>query len=152
MAKTFIRARWLLVGLLLLTFWLTPVTTHGQSRELVQAYERAKALSGQGRYLEAVPFALNAVRFGEREYGSDHPTFAIFLNNLGLLYVNQGRYAEAEPLYKRALTILEKTLGTEHPNVASALENYADLLVATGRSAEAEELEARAAGIRARRH
>ena len=34
MAETFMRARWLLVGLLGLGLWLTPGASYGQSREL----------------------------------------------------------------------------------------------------------------------
>jgi len=97
MAKTFISARWLLVGLLGLALWLTPGATYGQSRELIDAANRAGTLYGQGRYEEALPFAKKVVGLGEQEFGANHPTFAAFLNNLAALYQAQARYAEAEP-------------------------------------------------------
>ena len=150
MAKAFLRARWLLIGLLGLGLWLTPGATYGHSRELLEAYNRAGTLYGQGRYGEALPFAKRAVGLGEQEFGASNPRFATLLNNLANLYLYQGRYADAEPLYERALAIREKALGPEHPRVATSLENYAALLRATNRSDEAEELEARAAAIRAK--
>ena len=52
MTKTFISARWLLVGLLGLSLWLAPGLSFGQSRELREAYDQARALYGQGRYEE----------------------------------------------------------------------------------------------------
>ena len=115
MTRTFINGRWLLVGLLGLGLWLTPGATYGQSRELIDAFNRTVTLSGQGRYQEALPFARKAVRLGEQEFGANHPTFAIFLSNLAVLYGEQGRYAEAEPLLERALAIAEKALGPEQP-------------------------------------
>ena len=107
--------------------WLTPGATYGQSRELVDAYNRTGALYGQGRYEEALPLAKKAVRLGEQEFEANHPTFAIVLNNLALLYGARGRYSEAEPRYERALAIKEKSLGSEHPNVAVGLNNLASL-------------------------
>ncbi len=129
---------------------LTASGVHGQSPALMDAYERFQALSAQGRYEEAVPFAEQALRLGEREFGPDHATTASLLNNLGALYRAQGRYAEAEPLVERALAIFENALGPDHPNVATALKNYAALLRGTGRSEDAMEMEARAKAIRAK--
>ncbi len=55
MVKTFIRARWLLVGLLGFGLWLTPGASYGQSRELEEAFNRARTLYGQGRFQKALP-------------------------------------------------------------------------------------------------
>ena len=64
----------------------------------------------------AIPFAENAVRLGEQEFGPNHPNTALLLNKLAELYRARGRYAEAEPLYHRSLSIVEKALGPEHPD------------------------------------
>ena len=140
MTKTFISARWLLVGLLGLGLWLSPGTTYGQSQELVEAANQYVALYRQGRYEEALPFAQKAVRLGEQEFGANDPTFATLINNLAELCRNRGSYAEAEPLYQRAQAILEAALGPEHPRVARGLTNLAVLFCDQGRYAEAEPL------------
>ena len=85
--------RWLLTGLLGLALW--PGEAGAQSPELRGAYERARELYTQGRYQEAIPFAKEAVRLDEQEFGLDHPRTATALNNLGALYQAQGRYSEA---------------------------------------------------------
>ena len=55
MAKTFVSARWLLVGLLGLGLWLSPATSYGQSQALRQAFDQASTPYSQGRYQEALP-------------------------------------------------------------------------------------------------
>jgi tetratricopeptide (TPR) repeat protein len=84
--------------------------------------------------------AKEALTVAENTFGSNHPNFATFLNNLAELYQAQGQYAEAEPLHKRALKIREKTLGPEHPDVGQSLKNLAELYRAQRRYAEAEPL------------
>ena len=69
MSKIFIGARLLLVGLLGLGLWLAPAASYGQSRELRGAFDQTRALSSQGRYDEALPFAKETVRLGEEEFG-----------------------------------------------------------------------------------
>ena len=149
MAKTFISARWLLVGLLWLTLWLAPGLAQGQSRELIDSTNRTLSLYGQGLYQEALPFAKKAVRLGEQEFGTNHPFFAVQLYNLAGLNHQLGRYAEAEPLYHRALAILEKSLGPEQPPVVKVLFSLALFYRAQGRYAEAEPLLKRSLAIQA---
>ena len=112
---------------ILVALFLWPAAVFGQSPELMDAYDRSKELSAEGRYQEAIPFAKEALRLSEREFGPDHPNTGAVLNNLATRYVGQGRYAEAEPLYKRALAIGEKALGPDHPDVAGDLINLAEL-------------------------
>ncbi len=140
MAKAQFKTRWLVAGLPCLTFWLAPGLAYGQSRELLDAFNRTVTLYGQGRHQEALPFAKKAVRLGEQEFGANDPTFATLINNLAELYRNRGSYAEAEPLYQRAQAILEAALGPEHPRVARGLTNLAVLFRDQGRYAEAEPL------------
>jgi hypothetical protein len=61
----------------------------------------------------------------ETALGSDHPSVAGSLNNLGQLYLDQGRDAEAEPLLKRSVAIYETALGPDHPHVTAPLNNLA---------------------------
>ncbi len=115
-------------------------TPHGQSPALLEAYNRYDTYYQQGRYAEALPYATEALRLGEEEFGPDHPTTAIFLNNLAALYRDQGNYTEAEPLYRRSLAIKEKALGPEHPSLAPTLKGLADINRAQGNYAKAEPL------------
>jgi CHAT domain-containing protein/Flp pilus assembly protein TadD len=112
-----------------------------------QSDEEMKRLAGQlvqlqeqGRYHEAIPFAVKLLAIYEGRRGPDHPDVARALNDLAELYRNTGRYAEAESLYRRSLAIKEKTLGKDHPGVAISLNNLASLYHMTSRYAEAESL------------
>ncbi len=80
---------------LLAVLWLWPAVAHGQSRELNDAYNRAGELYAQGRYQAALPFAEEALRLSEREFGLDHLTTATMLHDLAVLYDDLGRYPEA---------------------------------------------------------
>ena len=137
---------WLLVGLFCLALW--PAVAHGQSAELSDANNRFSELYAQARYQEALPFAEEALRLSEREFGPDHPVVATKLNGLAELYLALGRHTDAEPLYQRSLAIREKALGPEHPDVGQSLDNLAGLYKAQGRYAEAEPLFKRSLAIK----
>ena len=83
----------------------------------------------------------------EKALGTDHPSVARDLNNLGLLYKALGDYDKAEPLYERALEIDEKVLGPDHPNVAIRLNNLGSLYNNLGDYDKAEPLYKRALEI-----
>jgi tetratricopeptide (TPR) repeat protein len=70
---------------------------------------------------------LQAVEIDRRSLPEDHPSLAIHLNNLALLYHSQGRYSEAEPLYLQAVEILRSKLPANHPNSQGVWENYVGL-------------------------
>ena len=91
-----------------------------------------------------------ALASDEKALGPEHPSVAIRLNNLALLYDEQGKYSAAEPLYQRALAIDEKALGPDHDKTAAIAENLAETLRKLGRNSEAEVYEQRAARIRAK--
>ena len=148
MIKSYIATRLSLVSLLGLTLFASG-SAQGQSRGLVEAFNRSSTLNEQGQYEEALPFAEEAVKLGSEEFGPNHSVTGGLLSNLGRLYTKQGRYADAEPLFKRALAILENDQGPGHPSVAIVLASHAQLIRATGRAAEAAQLESRAAAIRA---
>ena len=98
----------------------------------MDAYNQFSELHAQGLYQEALPFAEEALRLGEEEFGPDDPTTATLINDLAALYYSRGRYAEAEPLFQRSLAIREKALGPKHPDVAQSLNNLAELYRALG--------------------
>ena len=100
-----------------------------------------------GRYADAEPLHLQALKIRERVFGPDHPLVAATLNDLAFLYVAQGRTTEAEPLHKRALEIREKAFGPEHPEVAKSLNNIGSLYLELERYVEAEALYRQALGI-----
>ena len=68
MVKT--TTRWLLAGVLWLALW--PAAAHAQSAQFMEAYGRYSDLYFEGRYEDALPFAEEALRLGEREFGPDH--------------------------------------------------------------------------------
>ncbi len=119
------KTRWTLAGLLWLALWAS--ATHGQSPQLMDAFNRVSELFSQGRYHEAIPFAEEALRLSEEELSSDHPFTATQINNLAAVFQGQGRHADSESLHERALAIREKTLGLEHLEVATSLNNLARL-------------------------
>ncbi|NEP58658.1 MAG: tetratricopeptide repeat protein [Symploca sp. SIO2G7] len=95
----------------------------------------------QGRYDEAEPFYLQALKLWKKLFGNEHTSVATsFNNNLAGLYELQGRYEEAEPLYQQALELRKKLLGNEHPDVATSINNLAALYDSQGRYDKAEPL------------
>jgi tetratricopeptide (TPR) repeat protein len=103
----------------------------------------------QGSYAQAEPLFQLLLNMYEKKLGSDNPTVAAILNNLGSVHEHQGHVAQAESFYKRALEIDEKVLGPDHPNVAIALKNLAGIYRTTHRDVDAAKLEQRAATIEA---
>ena len=83
----------------------------------------------QGRYEEAEPLYLQALKIRRKLLGEEHPSIATTLNNLAGLYQSQGRYEEAEPLYLQALEISRKLLGEEHPNTNIIYDNFIHFLL-----------------------
>ena len=102
----------------------------------------------RGRYAEAEPLYMRALRIREEQLGASHPDTATSLNNLASLYRSQGKYSEAEPLYVRALRIREEQLGASHPSTATSLNNLAGLYRSQGKYSLAEPLYVRALSIK----
>ncbi|MFT4103945.1 MAG: tetratricopeptide repeat protein [Burkholderiaceae bacterium] len=99
---------------------------------------------GKALYEEAAPLMRRALAIDEANYGADHPSVAVRLNNLAQLLKATNRLAEAERLMRRSLAIDEASFGSDHPAVARSLNNLAQLLQATNRLAEAAPLMYRA--------
>jgi len=108
--------RWAMaVGMALL---LPPATGRAQSDALLDNYNQYATYFGQGKFHEALPFALEIVRLHKTEFGADHPTAAVLLANVGELHVEMGRLALAEPLFVEAVKIAERSLGQGHRTTA----------------------------------
>ncbi|MAF06227.1 MAG: hypothetical protein CL389_00015 [Acidiferrobacteraceae bacterium] len=73
-----------------------PGTAAAQSDELMRTYRQGATLEKAGRYSEAIPFYLKALRMGEREFGPDDPNIAMLLNKLALSS-SSGLYKDHEP-------------------------------------------------------
>jgi len=73
-----------------------------------EAYIKTDEFKAKGDYQTAIGWAEKALSLAENEFGRQHETYALFLNNLALLYNSMGRYEQAEPLYKQALKIAKK--------------------------------------------
>ncbi|NWJ48743.1 MAG: tetratricopeptide repeat protein [Chloroflexi bacterium] len=98
-------------------------------------------------YGQALGCFQRALAISEKTLGSDHPTVATRLNNMGLLLKAMGDLPAALPLFQRALAIWEKQLGADHPQVALGCNNMGVLLYQMGQRAEAERLLERALDI-----
>jgi tetratricopeptide (TPR) repeat protein len=136
---TFLRGCVACFTLILTTLLCAPPLTAQESR-WNKLTAQVSDLYQQGKYAEALPIAIEALKAAEAAFGPDDTRVATSLNNLATLNMDQGKYAEAEPLFERALGIDEKALGPDHPNVAICLENLAALYDHQGRYAEAEPL------------
>ena len=78
----------------------------------------------KGEYRSSFIYLERALSIHEQVLGSDHPTIASSLNNLGDLLQTMGQLAEARPYYERGLAIREQVLGSDHSNTADSLNIY----------------------------
>jgi CHAT domain-containing protein/Tfp pilus assembly protein PilF len=116
-------------------------------QEARNLYWKATDLRSAGKYDEAFPSYERALSIRENALGPNHPSVAISLNNLALLYHSTGEYATAETLQRRALSIKDRALGPEHSSVAESLNNLGHLYREMGENAKAEPLQRRALSI-----
>ena len=131
-------------------FLLAQASGHSSSPYPVEVQEwqrQVTALLQQGNYQEAVRIQEKELAWTVQNRGPDHPTTALSLNSLALVYASQGAYAKAEPLYIRAMAINEKVLGPDHPDTARSINNLASLHSSQGAYAKAEPLYIRALAI-----
>ena len=118
-----------------------------QTSELDQLIAQTRELRKAGKQTESIPLVKRIVAIQESRLGPDHPTVAMWLNNLAIFYFEDERFADAEPLFRRALAIREKALGRDHPEVAESLHGLAEAYRAQARYADAEPLYKRALAI-----
>jgi tetratricopeptide (TPR) repeat protein len=101
----------------------------GTQEQLAAALnEHALTLHAQGSYPEAEALHREALEIDRATIRTNHPDYAIRLNNLAMVVQAQGRHPEAE-----ALEIDRATIGTNHPNYATHLNNLAGVVQAQER-------------------
>ena len=83
---------------------------------------------GRAEYAKAKAATERALKIAESALGSDHPTVAVYLNNLGAVLRTVGDFAEAKASYERAISIGQKTFGPDHHQVAAYLSNLGGVL------------------------
>jgi len=66
---------------------LTPAMGWAQSDALLENYNQYATFYGQGKFQEALPFALEITTLHKKEFDVDYPTAAILRANVGELYV-----------------------------------------------------------------
>jgi tetratricopeptide (TPR) repeat protein len=114
--------------------------------------QSASGLAGilrvQGRYGEAEPLFVEALRLAEASFGPTDPEVSFVLNDLAVLYKYTGEFARAEKLYRRALRIAKSNCGPDDPQVATIYHNLGGLEHARGRYAKAEPYARRSVQIR----
>lgn len=111
-----------------------------QSPGLMDAYNKYEAASAQGRYAAAERHARRAMGMGEKEFGPNHATFALLLNNLAATLYRLGRYPEAVNYYKRSIAVVEKALGPNHKEIGLALNNLGETYRLQGKYGEADKV------------
>lgn len=113
---TQIRAFLMVIGLLM----LATAPALAQTTELREAMRQVKVLYNEGRYDEAIPIAEKTIALGEQEFGADHPTTAILVDNLGIIYSDMGRHAEAEERHWQAVAIMQQTIAKSPHTISQA--------------------------------
>jgi len=88
---------------------------------------QADALDHLERPTEAEPLLRRSLAIREKNFGQNHASIAVALDNLATHLHKQARFAEALPLASRSLVIRERTLGVDHPLVSNSLNNLAAL-------------------------
>jgi serine/threonine-protein kinase len=100
----------------------------------------ATAREGLGRRDEALDAFQRTLELQRQATGEMHPSYAIVLNNLGLLYFGMDRLDDAIGAMTESVRIRRETLGSEHPQTATALFNLARLQTLAGNLESAESL------------
>ena len=105
--------------------------------------KKLATLYRNGRTLDAIEVAKEALQVAEKTFGEKHPYVSASLNNIALLYISEGQYEKAEVLYERSLKIVEDHLGKDDPKLAGILQNMVKCNEKLGKIEKAEMLEAR---------
>ena len=108
----------------------------------------ASALTGAGRFEEALPVREEVLALCEQTFGPDHLHTLTAVSHLAILLIKQGDRTTAEPLKRRILETIERTLGPEHPSMINAVGNLAGLLHQMGDLTAAEPLMRRVLEVR----
>ncbi len=93
-------------------------------RALFEAHKLATAalaLSGAGKYDDALELDQRALALMEKTAEPNGAYTGFLLGRLGALYQSKGDYAKAGETYQRAIAIDEKAIGRQHPQTAISL-------------------------------
>ena len=80
-------------------FMLAPVAGWAQSDALLDNYNLYATNYSQGKFQEALPFALELIELHKSEFGDNHPTSAVLYANVAELHIEMGHLGLAEPLW-----------------------------------------------------
>ncbi|MDZ4793432.1 MAG: tetratricopeptide repeat protein [Bacteroidota bacterium] len=83
-------------------------------------------LFNQGKFSEAIPYAIQAKDAAKKEYGDTATRYLLSLTNLAFIYEKMENYAATEPLYTEVISIRKRTVGENHPAYAVALNDLAN--------------------------
>ncbi|MBT2506925.1 tetratricopeptide repeat protein [Streptomyces sp. ISL-98] len=107
---------------------------------LTDLHEQGRALSGLGRFAEAVEAHSAALRDRQELLGTDHRGTLDSAYALGLALYGLGRWAEDEQCMRRATEGRERVLGPGHPDTIDARSCLAEAIGQQRRWQEAREL------------
>src|SRR5207253_3225278 len=105
------------VAFLALTTFGAPATASAQPADIKAIDKTFQEHYARGNYSAAQTEAQQLERIVKARFGASHPSYAVALNKLGVVFQAQGKYTDAEGLFKRALAIREKALGARHAAV-----------------------------------
>ena len=94
----------------------------------------------QGKFSEAVPYAIKAKEAAKKEYGDTATIYRLSLTNLAFIYEKIENYTATEPLYSEVISIWKKTVGENHPGYAVALNDLGNAFFASKKYEAAEPL------------
>lgn len=81
-------------------------------------------------------------------FGTEHPEYALNINDLAWVYFKKGKFEEASTYYHQSLKIRQISLGEDHPDVARSYHEIAELLTSQSKFEQAEEFNRKALVIR----
>src|SRR5215208_1997080 len=109
------------------------------SEQYAKLIEAGRLEAGGGDRSVAERHFMEAIAMGERQFGQEHPSLALALNELSRLYIRQSDFSRAEPVLERLLQIV-RAKGDRHPDVATVLAGLAVARRGLGDDAAAEQL------------
>jgi tetratricopeptide (TPR) repeat protein len=130
----------------------TPSVTTGSLPDALlargtEAEANAQQFLKDGRYVEGIAKAREALILREQLHGGRHLSVAESMATLAEFHRFMGQYVEAQRLHRQALSIWEELLTSDHPQVAQSLTYLAILHNTQALYSDAEAMLLRALGI-----
>ena len=119
-----------------------------QLAEAAQLQAKAKTLSEQSKYQDALLPAQKAFELRKAILGTDDPLTASSAHELGYLYNHSGDFTQAKVWNQTAADLRKQLLGPQHPAYATTLSNLAYSCLRNRDFAQAESLLEQALDIR----